>query len=417
MNKTILAINGGKRIVDAKYKIFNHPQISDKVFKLLLNDENFRNQAISFDSQLITQLQDKVREVFNLKYVLATNSGTSAIFEMFYTLGLKQGDEVIVPVYTFFATATPLFILGCKPVLADCLENGNIDPQDIKRKITKKTKAIIITHMWGIPCDMDAIMKVAKENSLPVLEDSSHAHGATYKGKIVGTFGKSSAWSLGTKKIITGGQGGILGTNDEEIYQKAILVGHANNKRINDVNLPKLDAYSITGTGLNLRMHPFSAAVIYAQFENLDKQLAERREVASYLTNEIKKIEGLGLPRIPENSQPAWYAFPILYHQDKLKEVSKERFVDALIAEGAEGADIPHSTCPLTEFKVFNVGKVDLNNSVQKEIYSSSQFKHANMFHHKLFKLPVWYGNQRLKYAKSYINAIKKVIENIDQLA
>lgn len=416
MKKPMLAIKGGYQIVNKKYQYFIHPQLSNKIPTRLLKDSNFWNQATSFDSQFITQLQEKVKELFNLKYVLATNSGTSAIFEMYYALGLKQGDEVIVPVYTFFATATPLFVLGCKPILADCLDNGNIDPKDIRKKITKKTKAIIITHMWGIPCDMDGILKIAEEYKLPILEDSSHAHGATYKGKIIGTFGKASAWSLGSKKIVTGGQGGILGTNNEEIYQKSILVGHANNKRIREINLPQLDPYAITGTGLNLRMHPFSAAIIYEQFQNLGKQLEEKREVAKYMSNEIDAIDGLNLPRIPEDSEPAWYAFPILYSEEKFG-ITKEKFVEALVAEGAVEIDIPHSTCPLIEFETFILGNINFNNTKQRvEMYSKSQFKNAQQFHHKLLKLPVWYGSGRMEYAKAYIGAIKKVVANIDQL-
>src|SRR3989344_3686860 len=184
-NTTILAIKGGDPIVDEKYRHFTHPVLSDSLVAWMGNKSNLES-VTTFDARFITELEAKIKEVLGLKYALVTNSGTSAIFEMFYTLDLKSGDEVIVPEYTFFATATPLFILGCKPVLADCLDNGNIDPKDIKKKITKKTKAIAITHMWGIPCDMDEILKVAEEYRLPVLEDSSHAHGATYKGKVIG---------------------------------------------------------------------------------------------------------------------------------------------------------------------------------------------------------------------------------------
>ncbi len=412
---TQLAIRGGNPVVDDKFKKFTHPILSDELVKWLGDRVNLEG-VTTFDADIITQLQEKIKEVFNLKYALVTNSGTSAIFEMFYTLDLKPGDEVIVPVYTFFATATPLFVLGCKPILTDCLDNGNISPEDIRKKITSKTKAIIITHMWGIPCDMDEIMKISKEFNIPILEDSSHAHGALYKGKTIGTFGKSSAWSLGTKKIVTGGQGGVFGTNDKEIYEKAVLAGHANNKRLNDVNSKELLPFSITGTGLNLRMHPYSARVIFEQFENLDQQLKDRRAIANYMISEINKIPGLSTPRIPENSEASWYAFPVIFNEDTLG-VTKEKFVEAVVAEGATGADIPGSTCPLTEFPAFRKGAIDIeNNDSISDIYTLDMFPGAKSFQEKMFKLPMWYGDEAMDYANAYILALKKVVYDIEQL-
>lgn len=412
-----LAIKGGKKIVNRKYQLFIHPKLNSRFLKKMY-DKTFQSQVSSFDGEgLINQLQLLFEKKFHVKHALAMNSGTSALFSMFYAVGLEPGDEVIVPVYTFFATATPLFILGCKPVLVDSLANGNINPDDIRKKITRKTRTIVITHMWGIPCDMDEIMDIAEKYKLPVLEDTSHAHGATYKGKVAGTFGLCSAWSLGAKKLITGGQGGMLGTADEEVYQRAILVGQANNKIIKEVTLENLKPYFVTGTGLNLRMHPFSAALIYDQIKNYEKQLRERREVAAYLIKEISQIPGLSLPRIPKNSSPSWYAFPILFNQEYFDEISKDLFVKALNTEGAAGFDIPHSTCPLTEFPIFREAKFNFKRLHNlKEIYRKEEFIVAETFHKSLFKLPTWYGPERMNYAKAHIEALRKVIANIREL-
>ena len=414
-NKITLATKGGDPIVDEKYRHFTHPVLSDSLVAWMGNKSNLES-VTTFDARFITELEAKIKEILGLKYALVTNSGTSAIFEMFYTLDLKPGDEVIVPVYTFFSTATPLFVLGCKPVLADCLDNGNIDPKDIEKKITKKTKAIIITHMWGIPCDMKELMEISEKYNIPIVEDSSHAHGATYHGKIIGNFGKSSAWSLGTKKIISGGQGGVFGTNDQELYEKAILAGHANNKRLNNIRLAKFIPFSISGTGLNLRMHPYSAKVIFEQFENLNSQLKDRREVAKYLTKEISKIPGLTTPRVPENSEASWYTFPVFFNEKEFG-ISKEKFVEAVLVEGAEGVDIPGSTCPITEFQVFRQAVVDFEHGdTREDIYALDMFPGAKKFQENMFKLPMWYGEKAMEYAGVYMKAIKKVAENIDQL-
>ncbi|NTW32244.1 MAG: aminotransferase class I/II-fold pyridoxal phosphate-dependent enzyme [Bacteroidetes bacterium] len=411
-----LALKGGQKLYNDISKDFNHPQISDEYISSL-NDKKTRSQISSFDGEgLINSVQDQFKSKFGVKYALAMNSGTSALFSMFYAHGLGLNDEVIVPAYTFFATATPLFILGCTPILADALDNGNIDPKDIRKKITSKTKAIVITHMWGIPCDMDEIMQIGEEYNLPILEDTSHAHGALYNGRVAGTFGSASAWSLGAKKLITGGQGGMMGTNNLNVYQKAILVGQANNKIIKEITNSYLLPYSITGTGLNLRMHPFSAALIQEQIIDFDKQLLQRREVAKYLTNEILKMSGLSLPRIPNDSDPSWYAFPILYDPNNFKGISKQLFVKALNAEGAIDFDIPNSTCPLTEFASFRNTKVSFDQEIQKEVFTNGQLKGAERFHHRLFKLPTWYGPRRMEYAKAHIEALKKVIDNLDEL-
>lgn len=410
-----LALKGGNPIVEEKFKKFIHPLLSDELVAWMGNKSNLES-VTTFDANIITELQEKIKEVFNLKYALVTNSGATAIFEMFYALGLKPGDEVIVPVYTFFATAAPLFVLGCKPVMADCLDNGNIDPKDVKKKITSKTKAIIITHMWGIPCDMDELMEISEKFNIPLVEDSSHAHGAKYHGKIIGTFGKASAWSLGTKKIISGGQGGVYGTNDQEMYEKAILVGHTNNKRLNDVKLEKLLPYSIAGTGINLRMHPYAAKVIFEQFANLEKQLNDRREIADFMIKEIGKVPGLDTPRVPDGSEASWYAFPVFFDQNTLG-ITKEKFVEAVIAEGATGVDIPGSTCPLTEFLAFRQGVIEFDhNDLIEDIYTLDQFPGAKFFQERMIKLPMWYGKDGMEYAQSYIAAIKKVVENINQL-
>lgn len=404
-----LALFGGKKAVAQKYQHSSHPEVSRKLFQKLMDDD-YRSKIVAFDSSVVTEFQQKAKEYFGLKYILPTNSGTSALFEMFYAVGLEKGDEVIVPAYTFFATATPLFVLGCIPILADSTENGNIDPKDIEKKITKNTRAIVITHMWGIPCDMDEIMKISRKYDIPVLEDVSHAHGAMYKGKMTGSFGKCSAWSLGARKLITGGQGGMLGTNDADVYQRAILLGHANNKRIKEIVDKKYIPYSTSGVGLNLRMHPFSAAVIADQLDRYKICFKQRNQAADYIITVVNKIPGLSTVYIPEKSSPSWYGLIIKYDPSYFMGTSRERFVDALLAEGANSFDIPHTTSPLTEYQIFNQRGVFFENySKAKKYYDKGQFHQAEKFHNSIIKMEVWCGKNWQGHAKSHMNALKKV--------
>lgn len=156
---------------------------------------------------------------------------------MFEALDLRVGDEILCPVYTFFATATPMLQFGAVPVFCDALPDGNIDPAEITKKSTSKTKAVIVTHMWGLPCDMPKIMENASRvnSGIKVLEDCSHAHGAVVAGKIVGAWGHMAAWSLQAKKNLTGGQAGVLATNSTDYYARAITHGHFNKRAKQEV--------------------------------------------------------------------------------------------------------------------------------------------------------------------------------------
>ncbi len=414
-----LALHGGTPVVPFEHQTFTHPQVDPKIL-VRAGERSLRERLVSFTGLgLVDEVEDTFRRTLDVGHTLATNSGTSALFAMYYAMGLGPGDEVLVPAYTFFASAMPLFRLGCQPILVDCLDNGNIDPADIARKATAATKAIAITHMWGIPCEMAEITEVASKLGLPILEDASHAHGATYDGAPVGAIGAAGAWSLGAQKIVTGGQGGMLQSRDRDVYERAFLVSRANDK-INDRGITATyhHPYAVTGCGLNLRMHPFAALTITAQLARLPQQLAQRRETAQFLMDELKDVPGMSFPRIPEGAEPAWYAFPVSYDTAAMRDVSRAAFVEAVVAEGATGVDIPGSTCPLAEFPCFRGEPGTFAAApVSAVMHAHGDFPQAERFHATMIKFPVWYGENRLDYARSYVNAVTKVLDNLDELA
>ena len=164
-------------------------------------------------------------------------------------------------------------------------------------------------------------------------------------------------------------------------------------------------------------MHPFSAALLIDQLNHYSSQVKERNEVANYLMKEISSIPGLKIPYIPADSIPAWYGLPVIYDANAFKGLSREKFVDALIAEGATGYDIPHTTGPITEYEIFNEHGVFFNRDKRiKKYYSSKQFKNAEFFHGSIFLLPVWYGEDRMNYAKAHIAALKKVVKHYKEV-
>ncbi|MDH4272364.1 MAG: aminotransferase class I/II-fold pyridoxal phosphate-dependent enzyme, partial [Candidatus Aminicenantes bacterium] len=178
-----------------------------------LDDPNFKHKVYSFEREFAAQC--------GVRYALATSSGTGALFCALQALGIGADDEVIVPAYTFIATYSAVIFSGGVPVLAEIDESLNLDPDDIERRITKRTKAIMPVHMLGNAADLEPIMKVAASHGLPVIEDACQANGGSYRGRKLGGMGAVGVFSLNIFKTMTAGDGGVVATDDEEIYRRA----------------------------------------------------------------------------------------------------------------------------------------------------------------------------------------------------
>ncbi|MCL4354022.1 DegT/DnrJ/EryC1/StrS family aminotransferase [Patescibacteria group bacterium] len=409
----MLAINGGepviKNIDDAK---FIWPDI-DKEIEDAVRNQLHETISIYDRSGIIKKFEDDFKNYHNIEFGLLTNSGTNAIYSMFAAAGLSQGDEVICPAYTFFATVTPLLFTGAIPVLCDCQEDGNIDHREIEKLITPKTKGLIVTHMWGIPCEMDPILEICKKHNLLLFEDCSHAHGATYHDQVVGTFGNAAAWSLQGQKIITGGEGGIMLTKDKEIYYKGLLIGHYNKRCRQEI--PKdhpLSKYSLTGMGLKLRSHPLAIVIADVYFKRLDEYLKQKRYFADKFSRELSKLKGLRIPAGPKDSQPSWYAYIIEYVPEELRDLPRNVFVDALHKEGLIEVDTPDSTCPLNQLPLFQDPGPLFPDYKNKFAYSPDGFPKARTFYKNAIKLPIWFKEENEETVDLYIEGFKKVIEN-----
>lgn len=417
--KEKLAILGWPKTIKIKPPHFVWPPINKKIEKAVIKQLH-ENISIYDRSGIFKDFEEVFAKYHQRKYALLCSSGTLAIHSMFVAAGFKEGDEVICPVYTFFATVTPLLFTGAKPVFCDIDENGNIDPEEIKKKITPKTKGIIITHMWGVPCKMDEIVSIAKKNNLILLEDCSHAHGAKYKGKIVGSFGDLSAWSLQGSKNVSGGEGGILTTDNEEFYYRALLLGHYNKRCKQEIpaNHP-FYKYAITGMGLKYRAHPLAIRIAYEVLKNLDKYLEIKRSFAKKMINELKNLPGISLlpAYFDSDIEPSWYAFLFHYGKEKLENLPVEKFFEALKAEGLNEVDRPGSTCPLNLLPLFQ-NPAELFPIYRKYpfSYKPGDFPKAEKFYQNAVKLPVWAFKKELKFVKLYIKGIKKVVKNYRDL-
>ena len=238
--------------------------------------------------QKVSILEKEFARYCNVKHALATSSGTASLLVSAIALGLKPGDEIIVPAYTFVASYTSVIFAGLIPVLAEIDESLTLDVDDIERKITPRTKAIMPVHMLGNPCNMDRILEIAKKHNLFVLEDSCQAAGASYKGKKVGSIGNIGAFSLNIFKTINSGDGGLVVTNDYLLYETAFGVhdqGHKPSRLGVEVGNRNV-------LGLNFRMNEISAAVALAQLSKIDRILDTLRKKRKKLKSLISEANG-----------------------------------------------------------------------------------------------------------------------------
>lgn len=411
-----LALLGGPKTVDVDRSHFTWPVISDATRAAVMRQ---LDECISIynRSGIIEKLENRLRDYHGTKHALLTNSGTAALHSMFAGARLEPGDEVICPAYTFYATVTPLFNLGVRPVLAECEADGNISAEDVERRITPKTKAIMVTHMWGIPCDMAALQRVAHAHGLLLFEDISHACGAKYDGVRVGSFGDASALSLQAQKTLTGGEGGVVLTSDDEIFYRALAFGHYN-KRCK-VEIPKdheLAPFAVTGIGLKLRIHPLAAAIADQQLDELDGFIAARQTMTERMMAGLSEVPSLEMPIIPSNRCSSWYAFVMQYKPEQLGGLSIDRFYEALHAEGCSELDRPSSTRPLNQHALFQRPGDLFPAYRDMPGYGPDDFPRAGAFHEGALKLPVWHDPADVELCDLYIEAFRKVAASYQDL-
>ncbi|KAL8741212.1 MAG: hypothetical protein Q9190_006159 [Brigantiaea leucoxantha] len=352
-------------------------------------------------------------------YTLLHNSGTNALHALYFAAGLIPGDEVIFPVYTFHATCSPAMHFGITPVFCDVVENGTISASAIASAITTKTKVVVVTHMWGIPCNMDAIRSVLRQwPRVLLLEDCSHAHGAAFRGQLVGTFGDGAAWSLQDQKIVSGGEGGITLTKHADFHYRQLLFGHYN-KRCK-LQIPPdhhLYHFSLTGAGLKNRAHPLAIAIALSQLRQLSVFHKFKTEYSSQILSKLSRIPFLDSPVSANESgtEPAWYALTIRFKAAKgPRGLTRETFVAELHSRGLVDVDIPRSTRLLHQQPLYNTPQ-ELLPHVYSEYYSvrcnQLLFKEAEAFYNEAFKLPVYATEDGQEATDRYVRTVLEVVD------
>jgi dTDP-4-amino-4,6-dideoxygalactose transaminase len=284
----------------------------------------------------VEKLEKTLASYLNVKHAIAVSNGTASLHIALMALGISHGDEVIVPAFSYIATANVVELVGATPVFVDVSRvSFNIDVKQIEKKITDKTKCIIPVHEFGLACDIDEVMRIAKKNNLKVIEDAACALGATYKGQYAGTFGNAGSFSFHPRKAITGGEGGLLITNDDSLAQKfRILRNHGISMQNGKMEF--------VAAGFNYRLTDFQAAMILSQFKRFEQILTYRNHLANVYLQELKLTKNITLPTTPEDKQHTWQSFHLLLGDNISRDQVIERLKEAGIGTNYGAQCIPY---------------------------------------------------------------------------
>jgi dTDP-4-amino-4,6-dideoxygalactose transaminase len=333
-----LAIDGGKPVIDAA-TIKPWPVLDerDKQAVLRVLDGEY---LCGGEAPEARALEEEWARYVRRKHCLATSSGTAALHMALAALNIGPGDEVIVPAYTFLASASCILHAGAIPVFVDIdRRTYTIDPALIEEKISERTKAIIPVHLHGLPADMDRIMEVAKKHKLYVVEDACQAHGAEYRGKKVGQFGDLAAFSLNSSKNLCCGEGGLLVTDEKDLYMRAGMLRMFGDE-IDDET--QLRVYNASILGYMYRTQELPAALTRAQLERLDEYNDVRIRHCSYLTEQLKGIPGVHSPYIPVECKCVYWMYIVEFYPEEVgvADLGPEQFrlgmEKALFMEGVQ---------------------------------------------------------------------------------
>ncbi len=254
-----------------KKKIINvsEPKLSNKAKDYVL--DCLKTEWISSSGSYLETFERKWAKYCNKKYAVSVTSGTAALIVAFKALNLKPGDEVIMPSFTIISCALAIIEAGGKPILADCdLDTWCIKTDEIKKKISSRTKAILVVHMFGHPVNIDEIKEIIKNKNIDIIEDAAESHGSKFKNKVVGSFGKISCFSFYVNKLITTGEGGMALTNDKGLYNKM--------KNLRNLAFNKTRRFSHNEIGYNYRMTNIQAAIGLSQLEKISEHIEIKRK-------------------------------------------------------------------------------------------------------------------------------------------
>ena len=324
----------------------------------------------------IVEFEKSVADYVGAKYAVAIANGTAALHAACFAAGIGVGDEVITTPITFAASANCVLYCGAKPVFADVkADTYNIDPADIQRKITDKTKAIIAVHFTGQPCEMDEIHAIAKKHNLIVIEDAAHALGADYKGKKIGSVSDMTTFSFHPVKHITTGEGGMIVTNDAKLYERLVLFrshGITRDEKLMEKNEGGW-YYQQLELGYNYRITDIQCALGVSQMKKLDKFVAKRRELVARYNEAFETVDGIICPKQVDGCHNSYHLYVIQVPNGRRKEIFDK------LREAGIGVNVHY--IPVYKHPYY-----------QKNGYQDVHCPNAEAVYENFISLPLYYG-------------------------
>ncbi len=379
---------------------------------------------------MVLEFEEKFREkVAGTEWVLPQCNGTSTLLAAYFGAGVGPGDEIITPTYNWICSFGPATILGARPVFCD-IEPDTLclDPEDLPRCLSERTRAITVPHLFGSVCDMDRIMAFAREHDLAVIEDCAHTHGAKWDGRPIGSIGDVGSFSMQgsapSGKPVAAGEGGVVGTSDRECYERILAMGHLNRYNISDELT--LEPYSrLTTAGLSLskfRINNLAIAIATVALDNLEYRNRRVQENYDALLGELQDVECLQPVRFYDRAEPAGYYgnMRILYRPEAVGGLSADTFRAAVVAEGASLAGRNYEGWHLhppysTGFPYWRDGRGPLSIDGGYEPPRREDLPQAVEVIPRILALPTMIEPPE-GYIEAFAAAVRKVADNFDEL-
>lgn len=414
---TVLAILGGQPCVQIPSPHFRWPLIGEDEERAVLDQLRSGALSIARRGGVIEDFEDAFARLHGVPYAMSTASGTAALHAAYFALDLEPGDEVLAPAYTHLGTVLPMLHANLVPVLCDVdPRTGNLDVADAAARVTARSRAIVVTHQYGHVCDMAAVRALATRHGLAIVEDCSHAHGASLDGRLAGTFGDVACFSLQAHKAVVAGEGGVLITRDARVYERAAMLGHFRQRTAatSEAYAPFVE----TGYGLKLRLHPLAAALALVQLRKLPQTIAGRRANHAIFSDGLGDVPGVApLPTAPGVDRGGFFRFLLHYHPEQVARVPIERYLAALVAEGVCDVMPGSAAKPLHLTAIFQTlddrmyrgGWPRRGAHVRAEVsYRPGDFPRAERFSASTLQFPAFTEPSR-EILEAYCHAMRKV--------